>query len=183
MIKYLGGFCCVAVISKHWHSHDHWYYNGKGSSGPYLGLQCSLWIILLPGPVLLHAQSSHLVTTKWLCAEKATSSQTTWEVIWERYTLSSSILWWRLIFSTVQSWDQQLGRKWRANLQMVDSASEPSVDEHQGPTSSVKQKTSKAAEEVRNGLGFNEKATRLRTRRPGLPTPAPPQMSFLGKWR
>lgn len=64
---------------------------------------------------------------------------------------------------------------------MVDSASEPSVDVHQGPTSLVKQETSKAVEEVRNGLWFNEKATSLRTRRPGPRTPAL-QMSFLDKW-
>ena len=64
---------------------------------------------------------------------------------------------------------------------MVDSASQPSVDVHQGPTSLVKQETSKAVEEVRNGLGFNEKATRLRTGKPGLLTPAL-QMSFLDKW-
>lgn len=120
-----GNFCCINIMSKHWHSHAQWYCIVKGSSGPYTYLRCSLWATLLPGPSPVNVQSSHLVTAKWQCKRKLLHHKPCEESFAKRHPLTPNILWWRITFISIVSSHgaQKLRRNWRP-------VSKPSADKH-----------------------------------------------------
>lgn len=112
-----GGYLCPCIVRvKYWHSRAQWYFIVKGSSGPSLCLWCRLWVTLVPGTSLVNAQSSHLVTVKWLCRESYFITNQRRSYWWKISPLPTSVMKDNTHYSVIQSWDPWAGQEVEANL-------------------------------------------------------------------